>query len=148
MRICQFYLLLALAVYSALYNAAACYAADLAFKSGIDRSTFDLSVKPGDDFFQYVNGNWVKHNPIPPEYSRWGAFPKLRDDNLLALREILEDSTKQTETLTDERRKLRDFYRTAMDERTIQQLGASPLKRSLEKIRKIDSANELIAEMG
>src|SRR5215210_1295446 len=113
-------------------NAATCTAAETALKSGIERSTFDLSVKPGDDFFQYVNGNWIKRNPIPPEYSRWGAFPKLRDDNLLALREILDDLSKQPEPFTDDRRKLRDFYRTAMDEPTIQRLGASPLQSSLE----------------
>src|SRR4051795_10812472 len=106
-------------------NAVCCQAANLELKSGIDRSTFDLSVKPGDDFFQYVNGNWIKRNPIPPEYSRWGAFPKLRDDNLLALREILDDLTKHTKALTDEQRKLRDFYRTAMDEPAIERLGAS-----------------------
>jgi putative endopeptidase len=144
----QFFWPFVLGAYLACNAAETSSAADLVLKSGIDRSTFDLSVKPGDDFFQYVNGNWVKHNPIPPEYSRWGAFPKLRDDNLLALREILDDLTKQTETLTDERRKLRDFYRTAMDERTIQRLGASPLRQLLERIRRIDSENELIAEMG
>ena len=46
-------------------------------KSGIDRANFDTSVKPGDNFYEYVNGEWIKQNPIPPEYSRWGAFPKL-----------------------------------------------------------------------
>src|SRR3954462_7761685 len=91
-------------------HAATSDAAETALNSGIDRSTFDPSVKPGDDFFQYVNGNWIKRNPIPPEYSRWGAFPKLRDDNLLALREILDDLAKHTKALTDEQRKLRDFY--------------------------------------
>ena len=59
-------------------------------KSGVDKANFDTSVKPGDDFFEYVNGTWIKKNPIPPEYSRWGAFPKLRDDNLLALKQIVE----------------------------------------------------------
>src|SRR3954453_2203199 len=146
MRFSQLYWPLALSIYLASHNAGICCAAELTLKSGIDRSTFDLSVKPGDDFFQHVNGNWNKSNPIPPEYSRWGAFPKLRDDNLLALREILDDLSKQTETLSDERRKLRDFYRTAMDEPAIQRLGSSPLKPSLEKISKIDSASRLVAE--
>jgi putative endopeptidase len=139
---------LALGLYLASTGAAICCAAELVLKSGIDRSTFDLSAKPGDDFFQHVNGNWIKRNPIPPEYSRWGAFPKLRDDNLLELREILDDLSTRTETLSDERRKLRDFYRTAMDEPAVQRLGASPLKPSLERISKIESANELIAELG
>ncbi|HEX3599601.1 MAG TPA: M13 family metallopeptidase [Lacipirellulaceae bacterium] len=117
-------------------------------KSGIDRSTFDTSVKPGDDFFEYVNGEWIKKNPIPPEYSRWGAFFKLRDDNLIALHEILEELTQQKSPLDEERRKLRDFYRTAMDEEAINRLGASPLDSSLKEISKIDNADALIAEVG
>src|SRR6476661_10594934 len=144
MHIRHLFWLLALSICATSHNAATCNAADTALKSGIDRSTFDLSVKPGDDFYNYVNGNWIKRNPIPPEYSRWGAFPKLRDDNLLALREILDDLSKQTETLSDERRKLRDFYQTAMDEPAIERLDASPLKPSLENIEKIDSAKELV----
>jgi putative endopeptidase len=130
----------------ASYPTALCNAADTVLKSGIDRATFNLSVKPGNDFYQYVNGNWIKQNPIPPEYSRWGAFPKLRDDNLLALREILDDLAKEKDP-TPERRKLRDFYRTAMDEATVQRLGDSPLKPALERISKVDSADSLIAEI-
>ena len=68
---------LALCVYLTWTNAAKCCAAEVELKSGIDRSTFDTAVKPGDDFFQYVNGEWIKRNPIPPEYSRWGAFPQV-----------------------------------------------------------------------
>src|SRR5882724_11103910 len=142
----QFYWSLALGMYLAWNSSATCCAADLVLKSGIDRSTFDLSVKPGDDFFQYVNGSWIKYNPIPPEYSRWGAFPKLRDDNLLALKEILEDLSNQKE-LTPERRKLRDFYHAAMDEKAIERLGDSPLKPALERISKVDTGDKLIAEI-
>ena len=148
MHIRHLFWLLALSICATSHNAATCNAADTALKSGIDRSTFDLSVKPGDDFYNYVNGNWIKQNPIPPEYSRWGAFPKLRDDNLLALREILNDLANQKDTLTPERRKLRDFYQTAMDEKAIQKLGVSPLKPSLEKIAKIDSTSKVVAEIG
>jgi putative endopeptidase len=121
---------------------------DSALKSGIDRSNFDTSVKPGDDFYMHVNGKWIERNPIPPEYSRWGAFPKLRDDNLLALRTILEDLEKQTPPLDSERKKLRDFYKAAMDEASIEKAGATPLKAPLEKIAAVDSTKSLIAEAG
>lgn len=117
--------------------------------SGIDRANFDSSVKPGDDFFQYVNGNWVKNNPIPPEYSRWGAFGKLRDDNLIELRQIVEGLAGQSDSALDsDRRKLRDFYATAMDEARLSQEGATPLAPALEKIARITTTAELIATLG
>ncbi len=116
--------------------------------SGIDRAAFDTSVKPADNFFLYVNGNWIKHNPIPPEYSRWGAFFKLRDDNLLALRATLEELAQQTEPLNGEREKLRDLYLTAMDEAKLEQQGFSPLAGEFERIANTNSRDELVAEIG
>jgi putative endopeptidase len=117
-------------------------------KSGIDRANFDTSVKPGDNFYEYVNGEWIKQNPIPPEYSRWGAFPKLADDNRVALHEILEGLTKNSGSLSDEERKLRDFYRTAMDESAIDKLGAAPLEAPLKKIDDVNDDKSLIVEVG
>ena len=123
-------------------------AAEPALKSGVDKANFDTSVKPGDDFFEYVNGTWIKKNPIPPEYSRWGAFPKLRDDNLQALKEIIESLSMQAATLSPDQSKIRDFYVTAMDEAKLEEQGATPLKPDLEKIEKINSREELIALVG
>ncbi len=111
-------------------------AAERELKSGIDRSTFEKSVKPGENFFLYVNGTWVKNNPIPPEYSRWGAFPKLQDDNLKALREILDGLEKETGTLDADSQKLRDFYKTAMDEAQLEAAGAKPLAARSKRLRK------------
>jgi putative endopeptidase len=137
-----------LLVCGALVHGTLCQAGDAVLKSGIDRRTFDMSVKPSDDFFLYVNGTWIKHNPIPPEYSRWGAFPKLRDDNLLNLREILEDLIRQTGQLDPDRQKLRDLYATAMDEAKLERDGATPLAADLEKIAGVKSRDELIAQIG
>src|SRR5690349_718574 len=123
-------------------------AAEPALTSGVDRANFNTSVKPGDDFYEYVNGAWIKNNPIPPEYSRWGAFPKLRDDNLAALRAILEDLSEDDSNLTEDGRKLRDFYRTAMDEEKVNKLGAAPLAEPLARINKISNMDELVAEVG
>jgi len=117
-------------------------------KSGIDRGNFDTAVRPGQDFYEYVNGYWIRTNPIPPEYSRWGAFPKLRDDNFAALRQIVEGLTGQSGALDADRRKLRDFYLTAMDEARLEQQGVSPLEGELEKISRLGSPDELIALVG
>jgi putative endopeptidase len=148
MHILSVYKQLTFVVCIACLAKTACFAAEPELKSGIDKSNFDLSLKPGDDFYNFVNGEWIKRNPIPPEYGRWGAFPKLRDDNLAALREILEELVNTKEGLNEERTKLRDFYETAMDEETIRKLGMSPLEPSLKRIDGIKSKNDLIVEAG
>ncbi|HEV3415716.1 MAG TPA: M13 family metallopeptidase [Pirellulales bacterium] len=121
---------------------------DAPLKSGIDRANFDTSVKPGDDFFQYVNGDWNKRNPIPAEYSRWGSFSQLHDDNLVALREIVEGLAKQPGPLEGNKQKIRDFFATAMDEAKLEKQGAAPLKDERDRIAKIASRDDLIAEIG
>jgi putative endopeptidase len=121
---------------------------DAQLGSGIDRSTFDTSVKPVQDFFQYVNGNWIKNNPIPAEFSRWGAFPKLRDDNVIVLKQLVEELNSASGSLDPDRRKLRDLYATAMDEAKLEQQGAAPLRKELELISKVETPEELIALLG
>ncbi|HKD38398.1 MAG TPA: M13 family metallopeptidase N-terminal domain-containing protein, partial [Pirellulales bacterium] len=117
-------------------------------KSGIDRTNFDESVKPGDNFFEYVNGNWIRHNPIPAEYSRWGSFSQLHDDNLVHLREIVEGLAKESGPLDENRRKIRDFYATAMDEAKLEKVGVEPLKDELDRIAAIKNRDDLITEVG
>ncbi len=124
------------------------WAAEATLKSGIDRANFDTSVKPGDNFYQYVNGTWIERNPMPAEYSRWGTFSQLHDDNLVQLREIVENLTKHSGPLEGNSRKIRDFYATAMDEKKLEQLGASPLKEELDRIAKVADRDTLLEEIG
>jgi putative endopeptidase len=123
-------------------------AADAPLRSGIDRANFDTSIRPGDDFYQYVNGNWIKNNPIPPEYSRWGAFPKLRDDNLEALHQIVEELAHTTAPLDEDSRKVRDLYLTAMDETKLREQGATPLAGELNWIASLKNRDELVKLIG
>jgi putative endopeptidase len=131
-----------------IFGAGKALAAEAPLKSGVDREGMDTAVKAGDDFYEYVNGNWIKANPIPPEYSRWGAFPKLRDDNLIALREIVEGLSKETGTLDPDRRKIRDFYQTAMDQAARNQAGITPLAEEFARIGGIKSAEEMVPVVG
>jgi hypothetical protein len=63
---------------------------------GFSLGNLDKTCKPCDNFYQFAMGGWMKANPIPPEYSSWGTFTKLSDNNLTALRTILEAAAKST----------------------------------------------------
>src|SRR6185312_13370693 len=56
----------------------------------LDPKNMDTAVKPQDDFYLYANGGWLKHNPVPPEYSRWGSFSELEEKNNEELQKIAE----------------------------------------------------------
>src|SRR5580765_6115604 len=57
-----------------------------------DVKRMDTTCKPCDDFYQFVNGGWLKDNPVPAAYSRWGTFQILQENNLGVLRGILQDA--------------------------------------------------------
>src|SRR5262245_8034035 len=63
--------------------------------SGIDKSGFDESVRPQDDFHMYVNGGWLAHTEIPADKTSWGSFTILRDDADAHQREIIEELAKK-----------------------------------------------------
>ena len=58
----------------------------------IDPVNMDMSVKPGDDFYTYASGNWIKNNPVPAKETRWGSFNVLRDFNIEAVRGLLDEA--------------------------------------------------------
>ena len=119
-------------------------AADAPLKSGIERSYFDESVKPGQDFFQYVNGGWIKKNPIPPDQSSWGVDQVMHEQTLVWLRDIIESLSKKKD-LTPNEQKIRDLYATATDDAKLQKDGAAPLKDELDAIAKAQSIDQLVA---
>ncbi|HSS18446.1 MAG TPA: M13 family peptidase, partial [Candidatus Dormibacteraeota bacterium] len=78
----------------------------------LDPKNMDTSVKPQDDFYLYANGGWLKHNPVPPEYSRWGSFSELEEKNNEALRKIAEKAanTRADPATAPEVQKVGDYY--------------------------------------
>ena len=106
--------------------------------SALDPANMDLSVKPCDDFYSYANGTWLKRNPIPPEFSRWGSFQMLAEKNTLVLRGILDEAARNTGAVKGSNgQKIGDFYFTGMDTTTIEALGAKPIEGDLNRIAAI-----------
>ena len=111
---------------------------------GIDPRNIDMKVKPCDDFFHYANGNWLKNNPIPPEYSSWSVWNELVERNNKVLHEILENASKnKTASKGSITQKIGDFYATGIDEAKIETDGLSPLKQDLDYIASISNVKEL-----
>lgn len=111
--------------------------------SGIIRDNMDLSVDPGDDFFAYVNGNWVDKTTIPADKSRFGSFTILRDaaqDDVMAI--IKNSAEGDFEKGTDEQ-KVGDFYQSYMDMDTRNALGIEPLNGDIAMIEAIEDYSEL-----
>lgn len=113
---------------------------------GVDLKAIDKGVDPCKDFFHYACGNWIKNNPIPPEYARWGVFNELRDRNQATLRKILESAEKdQSKSPIDQ--KIGGFYQSCMNETAIEKDGYTPIKDGLEHINKMSSKKALAMEV-
>jgi putative endopeptidase len=114
-------------------------------KKFIDQSNMDLSIKPGDDFYRFANGNWVKNNPVPAKETRWGSFNELRDFNSNAVKTILEKASKnKTARPGTVEKRVGDFYAAGMDTATIEKLGFTPVKADLAKIDAIKNSEEVL----
>lgn len=98
--------------------------------AGIKLENMDMTVKPGDDFYAYANGGWQKRNPIPDDYSRFGAFEVLRNTNLERTREIAETDNGKIGTL----------YKIAMDEKKLNTDGTKPVAPQLAEIDNLTRA--------
>jgi putative endopeptidase len=114
-----------------------------------DVKNMDTSVKPGDDFFAYANGTWLKNNPIPPEESRWGSFNELIEKNNEALHQVAEKaaSAKTSDALAPEVQKVADYYSSGMDEAAINAAKATPLADEMKRIDAIKDKKDVLNEI-
>jgi putative endopeptidase len=110
-----------------------------------DVAGMDTSVHPGDDFFLYANGGWMKQTKIPDDQSGWGSFYTLYEENLKKMHEILEDvSKKKDHPKGSAEQKVGDFYASGMDTVAIEKAGYEPIKPMLAKIDAVKDYKELL----
>ncbi len=107
----------------------------------------DSSVKPGDDFFDYANGNWIKNNPIPADESGWGIFQIIPDENLQRLKDINIEAAKSSHPEGSAEQKIGDFWKAANDTDKIEKSGIQPLQPYLAKIDSIHDVASLQSTM-
>jgi len=108
--------------------------------SGIDPSGFDTSVRPQDDFFDYVNGSWVEETEIPSDKARWGTFDALGEQSQRDVRALVEEvSTAEDVANGTPTQKIRDFYNAYLDTEAATAKGIEAIRENLDAITAIDS---------
>lgn len=112
----------------------------------IDPANMDSTVNPGDDFFQYANGTWMKNNPIPDKETRWGSFNELREFNAQAVKDLLEDAAAANGEEGSIEQRVGVFYTSAMDSVKIEEVGASVIGDDLKRIDAIKDIDGVIEE--
>lgn len=117
---------------------------------GVKKENRDESVRPGDDFFEYANGGWMKSHPITPEYSRYGSFEVLGENTNLQLRTLIDELAKTTHEPGTVAQKVADVYKLSMDSVTRNQQGYEPIKadqKAIADLQNVDQVFNHIAQM-
>ena len=112
-------------------------------RSGIDTTAMDASVKPGDDFFSYVNGTWIKETEIPADKGRYGVFDVLRDESQDAVKVIIEESANGDFAKGTDEQKVGDMYKSFLDWDSRNANGIEPFQAELDRINSIADKDEL-----
>ena len=114
-----------------------------ALSSGIDPANMDTTVAPQQDFFRYVNGNWLTGTEIPADKARWGSFDELRENAEKQVLAIIQELAATGHAQGSDSQKMADLYRSYLDEERINSLGLTPLRSEISRIDNIDSSAAL-----
>ncbi|HEY6423055.1 MAG TPA: M13 family metallopeptidase N-terminal domain-containing protein, partial [Pseudonocardiaceae bacterium] len=116
--------------------------------SGLLLPGYDRSVRPADDLFRFVNGQWLRTTEIPPDRTGYDAFAMLADQTEANLRTIVEATATHPSLPGSEDQQIGDFYASFMDTARLDALGAGPLKDSLARIDALASPADLVRYFG
>ena len=115
---------------------------------GLDLAAIDRSVRPGDDFFQFADGAWVKSTAIPPDLGRYSVFTMLGEQTLRQTSELLQEAAKTGAGGDPVARKVGDYYAAYMDEAAIEKKGIAPVRPELDAIAAIADRRALARYLG
>jgi len=112
--------------------------------AGLNLANLDKKAAPGTDFYRYATGGWMDANPIPDEYSRYGSFDKLRENNQKQIKDLIEEMGKTQHDKGTGAQKIGDLYRIGTDRVKLNADGAAPILDQLKTINAAESINDII----
>jgi len=112
-------------------------------RSGINLGDLDTSTRPADDFYEYACGGWMKANPLPAAYSRYGSFDRLGEDNNKRINGILKELQENIYPQGSVEQKLSDLYKLAMDSARREREGLAPLMPVIRKLEAAETKEQL-----
>jgi putative endopeptidase len=130
------FLLLSLALVSPLLAANAA-------EPALDKKNMDPSIRPGDDFYRYANGAWIRNLELPADKSEYDSFDQVREQNRARLRELFESLAAAKTVKGTAAQKVGDFYAAAMDAAKVESLGATPLQEDFARIAKAATSADI-----
>ena len=115
---------------------------------GIDLTRIDTAVRPGDDFYLFANGEWIKRTELPPDRASLGAFNLLLDRSNKRVAALIEQAAKSNSAPNTDTRRIADLYHSYMDEAAIEAHGLAPIKPLLDSIAAVHTPKELAHALG
>ena len=116
-------------------------------ESGIRLTNLDQTINPRNDFYQYACGGWMKANPLTDEYSSFGSFDQLAENNRTQIKGLIEELAKKQSQPGSITQKIGDLYNIAMDSAKLNADGVAPIKEYLDKLASIKDRNGLSQEI-
>lgn len=141
-------LLAAVACFALVVSPASAKDSNAGARKLLDTANMDRTVRPGDNFFLYSNGTWLRKNPIPASETRWGSFNELQENNYAALHSLLEEAAKaKNPAKGSPTQMVGDFYRSGMDSAGIERADLKPLAALYARIDAIKNTEDLVKEL-
>ncbi|MBO5972178.1 MAG: M13 family metallopeptidase [Alistipes sp.] len=113
----------------------------------IDSNNFDESIVRNDDFYQWATGGWQKNNPLKPEYSRYGSFDVLRENNEIRINDLFSQMIETEAEFGTIEQKISDLYKMGLDEERLNREGAEPIRDAVNAILATKDREALIASI-
>jgi len=124
-----------------------CQTNQKANEMAVNLNDMDPNTRPGDNFYQYANGGWMKNNPLPEDKSRYGTFDELQENNNKLVRNLIEKLSETKHDAGSVAAKIGNFYAAGMDTVNIEKQGLAPLEKEFDKIEAIQTSEDIQKEM-